>query len=213
MIHILALELTSGDYYEDIIFEGTEEEFRKVLDKNIYIMFKDADGVGYIIPAEKIESIEYLQTNKVIRLDHDSEGCVDECCCADCCAECGAPLDNEDFDEHFLSFVNEDGVIHYDKLLGYVKDEFTTMGISLSHWNPAARAISQIATKAFGHFDSFAPGLSVDAKNEVIFDAIGYASELLDSEDSMAMVDDKFKADMKDHIMAGCTSALVTDFI
>jgi hypothetical protein len=215
MIHILSLELKSGDYYEDIMYEGTEEEFRKALDNNTYIMFKGLDDVNHLIPAEKIETIEYLQT-KIVLLDHNPEGCEDECCCCPaCCEECGAPLDDEDDseDDFFPNFIEEDGSIDYDKLLGYVQDEFIAMGVSLCHWSPATQAISEIATKVFGHFDSFAPGLSTEAKNEVIFDAVGYASELLDSEDIKCIVDDKMKADLKDRIMVGCTSALVTDFI
>ena len=94
-----------------------------------------------------------------------------------------------------------------------MRDEFIAMGVSLCHLSPATRAISEIATKVFGHFDSFAPGLSTEAKNEIIFDAVGYASELLDNKDIKCIVDDRMKADLKDRIMVGCTSALVTDFI
>lgn len=218
MIHILSLELKSGDYYEDIMYEGTEEEFRKALDNNTYIMFKGLDDVNHLIPAEKIETIEYLQT-KVVILGHNPEGCEDECCCCPaCCEECGAPFEDEDEkeneDEFFPNFIRESGLIDNDKLLAYVHDEFLAMGIGLSDWTIATRAIRETANKVFDHYDAFAPGLSIEGKNEVILGAVAYAAELLDTDDkATAMVDDKFKANINDRMMAGCASVLVTDFI
>ena len=218
MVHILSLELLKGGCYNDIAYDGTEEELREALNCSTFIMFRDADNAyRFLIAADTIESIEYIQTsvakrevvwmqNEATPADEDEEDteCRD-CECADCCAESEQ--------HYFEDFVEEDGTIDYDKLLCFVKDEFVSMGIVLSHWAPATRAINDIANKMFDHFDSFAPGLSIESKNEVILEAIGYASELLDSDDITVMVDDKFKADMKDHIMAGCTSALVADFI
>ena len=218
MIHILSLELKSGDYYEDIMYEGTEEEFRKALDNNTYIMFKDLDDVSHLIPAEKIETIEYLQT-KVSALDYNPEDCEDECCCCPAyCEECDASFDDEDEkedeEEFFPNFIRESGLIDNDKLLAYVHDEFIAMGIGLSDWTIATRAIRETANKVFDHYDAFAPGLSIEGKNEVILGAVAYAAELLDTDDKVtAMVDDKFKANINDRMMAGCASVLMTDFI
>ena len=202
MIRIVSMTLKTGEKYRELTYEGTLKKFCE--EKSNYdgwIELEAYDGHTLFVAVSAIEKLEFVD------LGDDGYECeCDECFCSDCADE---------LDEFFPDFVDEEyGEVDRDAVYDAVKSEFKAMGVSLVHCTTAAEMITNIANTMFGHYNAYAPGLTTEAENEIILEAIGLAAEILEDYDKEhQIIDEYFIAAVKDRITAGCISSLVTDFI